>query len=102
MRAMGASAKSIMAIFMFQGLLVGVAGTLAGLISGLGLCYLLGKYKFISLPADVYYISRLPVLVEFGDVWLVALAAVVISFAATLYPSWHASRMNPVEAIRYE
>ncbi|MCD6562211.1 MAG: lipoprotein-releasing ABC transporter permease subunit [Deltaproteobacteria bacterium] len=102
LRAMGASAKSIMAIFMFQGLLVGVAGTLAGLISGLGLCYLLGKYKFISLPADVYYISKLPVLVEFGDVWLVALAAVVISFAATLYPSWHASRMNPVEAIRYE
>jgi len=102
LRAMGASAKSIMAIFMFQGLLVGVVGTLAGLISGLGLCHLLGKYKFISLPADVYYISKLPVRVEFGDVWLVALAAVVISFAATLYPSWHASRTNPVEAIRYE
>ena len=102
LRAMGASAKSIMAIFMFQGLLVGVVGTLAGLISGLGLCRLLGKYKFISLPADVYYISKLPVRVEFGDVCLVALAAVVISFAATLYPSWHASRTNPVEAIRYE
>jgi lipoprotein-releasing system permease protein len=99
---MGASAKSIMLIFMLQGLLVGLVGTLVGLVSGLGLCHLLAKYKFISLPSDVYYISTLPVRVEFGDVCFVALAAVVISFIATLYPSWHASKLNPVEAIRYE
>jgi len=102
LRAMGASAKSIMKIFMFQGLLVGVVGTLAGLASGLGICYVLGKYKFISLPSDVYYISTLPVQVEFVDIWFVSLAAVVISFLATIYPSWHASRINPVEALRYE
>ena len=102
LRAMGASAKSIMSVFMIQGLLVGVVGTLAGLGSGLGICYLLGKYKFISLPSDVYYISTLPVRVEFGDVWVVAVAAVVISFLATLYPSWYASRLNPVETLRYE
>jgi len=102
LRAMGASARSIMSIFMIQGLLVGIVGTLAGLASGLGLCHLLAKYKFISMPADVYYISTLPVRVELGDVGVVALAAVVVSFLATLYPSWHASKLNPVEALRYE
>ena len=102
LRAMGASARSIMTIFMFQGLLVGVVGTFAGLASGLGLCQLLAKYKFINLPADVYYISTLPVQVEVADVSFVAAAAVVISFLATLYPSWYASRLNPVESFRYE
>jgi lipoprotein-releasing system permease protein len=102
LRAMGASAKSIMTIFMVQGLLVGLVGTLAGLASGLGICHLLARYKFISLPSDVYYITTLPVRVEFWDVCLVSLSAVAISFLATIYPSWHASKLNPVEAIRYE
>ena len=102
LRAMGANAKSIMSIFMSQGLLVGLVGTLAGLGAGLGLCHLLGKYKFIKLPADIYYISTLPVKVEMADVAFVTVAAVLISFLATLYPSWHASRMSPVEALRYE
>lgn len=102
LRAMGASTKSIMSIFMLQGLLVGVVGTLAGLVSGLGICHALAKYKFISLPSDIYYISTLPVKVEFGDVWFVALAAIAISFLATLYPSLYASKLNPAEAFRYE
>jgi lipoprotein-releasing system permease protein len=102
LRAMGASARSIMSVFMIQGILVGLIGTISGVASGLGLCYLLAKYKFISLPSDVYYISTLPVRVELMDVWVVALAAVLISFAATIYPAWHASRLNPVEALRYE
>jgi len=102
LRAMGASAKSIMTIFMFQGLLVGVVGTIAGLACGLGICELLARYKFISLPSDVYYISTLPVQVEAADVSFVAGAAVIISFLATLYPSWYASRLNPVESLRYE
>ena len=102
LRAMGASSKSIMVVFLLQGLLVGVVGTLIGLASGLGLCHFLAKYKFIRLPADVYYISTLPVRVEVVDVWFVGLAAVAISFLATIYPSWHASRWNPVDALRYE
>ena len=102
LRAMGATARNIMAIFMLQGLLVGLTGTLAGLASGLGICHMLAKYKFIKLPSDIYYISTLPVRVEMPDVLFVTLAAVVISFLATIYPSWHASRLNPVEALRYE
>jgi lipoprotein-releasing system permease protein len=102
LRAMGATQKSIMTVFMLQGLLVGVVGTLVGLASGLGLCELLARYKFIELPSDVYYISTLPVRVEMWDVVLVIVAAMVISFLATLYPSWHASHLNPVESLRYE
>jgi lipoprotein-releasing system permease protein len=81
---------------------VGVIGTLSGLLSGLGLCHILAKYQFIDLPSDIYYISKLPVRVETLDVLFVTVSAVVISFLATIYPSWHASRLNPVEALRYE
>ncbi len=102
LRAMGATAKSVMAVFMLQGLLVGVVGTIAGLGSGLGICHLLAKYRFISLPADVYYFSTLPVRVEGWDVGFVAFSAVVISFLATIYPSWYAASLDPVEALRYE
>ncbi len=102
LRAMGANARSIMSVFMSQGLLVGLIGTLAGLLAGLGICRLLAKYKFIKLPSDIYYISTLPVRVELLDVIYVTTAAVLISFIATLYPSWHASRLNPAEALRYE
>jgi lipoprotein-releasing system permease protein len=102
LRAMGATSRNIMSIFMFQGLLVGLVGTLAGLAAGLGLCHLLARYQFIKLPSDVYYLSNLPVRVEMSDVLFVTLAAVVISFLATIYPSWHASKVNPVEALRYE
>ena len=102
LRAMGTSARSIMSIFILQGVFVGIVGTLSGLVSGLGICFILEKYKFITLPADVYYISALSVQIEFSDVFFVALSAVIICFFATLYPSWRASRLNPVDAIRYE
>jgi len=102
LRAMGATKKSIMSIFMFQGLLVGFTGTVAGLLSGLGICALLSKYKFIELPSDIYYISTLPVKVDPFDVLVVVIAAQVISFLTTIYPSWHASHLNPVETLRYE
>ena len=102
LRTMGASSKKIMRIFMIQGLLVGITGTIMGLVSGLGICLLLKKYKFINLPADVYYISKLPVHVELSDVLLICIAAIVISFLSTIYPARHASRLDPVDTLRYE
>ncbi len=102
LRIMGTSSRSIMCIFIFQGLFVGLVGTILGLMSGSFLCYLLARYEFIELPADVYYISTLPVRMEWLDVVSIVVAAIIISFLATVYPSWQASKVNPVEALRYE
>ena len=102
LRAMGATSRNIMKVFMLQGLLLGLVGTLAGLVSGLGICHLISRYIHIGIPTDFYGLSTLPVKIERLDVLFVAIAAVVISFLATIYPSWRAAKLNPVEALRYE
>jgi lipoprotein-releasing system permease protein len=102
LKAMGATARSIMRIFIFEGLIIGCVGTLIGLGGGYVVCTLLAKYQFITLPSDVYYISRLPVKMNILDFVLVAVSSLGISFLATLYPSWQASRLDPAEALRYE
>jgi lipoprotein-releasing system permease protein len=102
LKSMGATSKSILKIFIFEGLIIGVVGTMLGLLGGVTLCQLLKKYQFIRLPSDVYYISTFPVRMELLDIVLICSAAVVISFFATLYPSWQAARLNPAEALRYE
>ena len=102
LKSMGATGRSIMRIFVFEGLIIGIVGTFVGLVGGYFICLLLAKYQFISLPSDIYYISRLPVKMNGIDFFLVALAAIGISFLATLYPSWQASKLDPAEALRYE
>jgi lipoprotein-releasing system permease protein len=97
LKSMGATARSIMRIFIFEGLIIGCVGTLIGLGGGYVVCTLLAKYQFITLPSDVYYISRLPVKMNILDFVLVALSSLGISFLATLYPSWQASRLDPAE-----
>jgi lipoprotein-releasing system permease protein len=110
LRTLGASPSSIMAIFMVQGALSGVLGTLGGLGLGLLISYnvdvivpfiehLLGV-KF--LPGSVYLISHMPSDPQRGDIVPIALISLVLSLAATLYPSWRASRVQPAEALRYE
>ena len=101
LKAMGATDKSIKRIFIFKGMVIGVVGTTLGVCLGIILCELLEKYKFIELPGDVYYISTLPVRLELLDVSMIAAAAIFICFIATLYPAHQASKLNPVEAIRY-
>jgi lipoprotein-releasing system permease protein len=101
LKSMGATRQTIMRIFMLEGLIIGSIGTVLGLGLGFILTGLLKRYEFIKLPSDVYYISTLPVKIESLDVVLIAGATMIISFLATLYPSWQAARMDPVEAIRY-
>jgi lipoprotein-releasing system permease protein len=110
LRTLGASPQSIMGVFMVQGAMVGVIGTGAGLLLGLGIAFnidtlvpalerLLGAS---FLPQDIYLISRMPSDPQQADILPVAVISLVLSFLATIYPSWRASRVNPAEALRYE
>ncbi|MBW2165074.1 MAG: lipoprotein-releasing ABC transporter permease subunit [Deltaproteobacteria bacterium] len=101
LKAMGATNKSIRKIFVFKGIVIGSIGTFFGVCLGFILCTVLKYYQFIELPGDVYYITTLPVKLEFLDVVIIASAAMAISFLATLYPARQASKLDPVEAIRY-
>ena len=101
LKAMGAMDSSIRKIFIYKGMIIGAVGTLIGVCLGFIICKLLEKYKFIQLPGDVYYISTLPVRLEALDIFMIASAAMVICFLATLYPANQASKLNPIEAIRY-
>lgn len=102
LKSIGATNSSIMSIFTIEGILIGVFGTLLGAAGGLGICQLLARYKFIDLPRDIYYIDKLPVLVQQQDIVAIIAAAFVIAFLATLYPAHQASRLDVVEALRYE
>lgn len=110
LRTLGASPRSIMGVFMVQGATVGVIGTGAGLLLGLAIAFnidtlvpalerLLGAQ---FLPQDIYLINRMPSDPQRGDIVPIAVISLLLSFVATLYPSWRASRVNPAEALRYE
>ncbi len=101
LRSMGASSYGIMSIFTMEGTIIGSIGTVIGVALGLSVCAIIGTIE-IDLPADVYFINTLPVVVKRLDVVVVSLASLVISFAATLYPSWEACRTLPLDVIRYE
>ncbi len=102
LQAIGATHRGIRLIFTCQGLLIGLLGTAFGVAGGVGLCELLERYQFVRLPQEIYYIDRLPVAMRWTDVGAVVAAAVLISLMATVYPAWLASRLQPVEALRYE
>ncbi|MGV8074668.1 MAG: lipoprotein-releasing ABC transporter permease subunit [Syntrophobacteraceae bacterium] len=102
LKAMGATTARIRKIFVMEGFMIGISGTVLGLVLGTVLCGLLGKYKFIELPPTVYNISTLPVNLQTFDMFLIAFSAIAISLVATLYPSHKAAKLDPAEALRYE
>jgi lipoprotein-releasing system permease protein len=102
LKSMGATSMSIMRIFVYEGLIIGLTGTVIGVIGGLTLCKVLSKYQFIKLPSDVYPITTLPIKVLPMDVTLVALSAALITLLATIYPSLQASKIEPAAGLRYE
>jgi len=100
--SMGARRQQVRRIFIFQGMLIGVIGTILGLVVGYGISLAGAKYHFISLSAEVYAIDYVPFAPRLVDGALVAAVALLVSFIATLYPSWSAARVLPAESLRYE
>lgn len=110
LRTLGLTPAGVMQVFMVQGSLIGIFGTLAGLIGGITLTFnlerILGAIERVFnvklLPEDVYYITGLPTDMQTGDVVVITVVALLMSFLATLYPAWRAARTQPAEALRYE
>jgi lipoprotein-releasing system permease protein len=102
LKTMGASARSVMAIFMMQGLIIGIVGTAVGAAAGFVVSYVLDRYRLVRIPVDVYQVSYVPFRVLPLDFMLVIAGAILICFVATLYPSRQAARLDPAQSLRYE
>jgi lipoprotein-releasing system permease protein len=110
LKSMGATAQSIMKIFIIEGLIIGAVGTILGALAGLLAAINMEKISgyvervlgFEVFPRDVYYLDRFPSEVNPGDVIIIVIVALTLCFLAALYPSWKASKLDPAEALRYE
>jgi lipoprotein-releasing system permease protein len=102
LKTMGATNRSVAMIFVAKGMLIGTVGTVSGASIGFALCEALARWKFFDLPAGVFYVDTLPVRVVPGEFAMVAAAALAVCFGACLFPAWKASRVVPVDVLRYE
>ena len=102
LKTMGAGARSVTTIFMMQGLIIGLVGTTVGAGAGYAASYVLDRYKIVRVPVDVYQVSYVPFKLVPLDFAIVIVAAIVICFVATIYPSRQAAKLDPAQALRYE
>jgi lipoprotein-releasing system permease protein len=102
LKSMGATSGGVGRIFVFKGMIVGIVGTLIGNAAGYGACWLLKRYQFIELPKDVFYVNTVPVKMYPEYFAVVTVASLLICLLATVYPARQASRLAPVDVIRYE
>jgi len=101
LKAMGATPRQIRRIFWIEGSIIGGTGVVMGLVLGLVLCFVIWRFPIVELPADIYYLSRVPVSIQLWDVVAVIVMGVLLSLLATVYPAFRAAKVNPVEAIHY-
>ncbi len=102
LKSMGMTDRMILRIFMIQGLSIGVIGTTAGTVLGLVIAWALDTFEIIKIPAEVYFVEKLPVSIHAADVGMIVGVSLLIAFLATIYPALQASRLQPVRAIRHE
>jgi len=102
LRSLGASSRSITLVFMAEGVLIGLVGTVVGTVLGLTIGLVQDRYHLVKIPGDVYQLSELPMKMHPPEMILIAVAALGLSFLATIYPSRQAARLHPVDVLRYE
>jgi lipoprotein-releasing system permease protein len=102
LKGMGMTSGAILRIFMIQGLVIGVVGSLLGTAGGITLTWAIGRFELIKIPDQIYFVGSLPVAWDPGDLAVIVLATLLISFFATIYPALQAARLAPVDAIRHE
>ncbi len=100
LKAMGATNRQILRIFMLNGTIIGTMGTAFGVMGGIGLCLLLKRYKFIKIPKEVYYTDHIPILLYNSDVIIIAVSALIICILATIYPARQAAGIDPSKILR--
>jgi lipoprotein-releasing system permease protein len=102
LKTMGTSPRRISVVFMMQGTIIGLVGTITGAIVGVALCWVLTEYRLVPIPQDVYQVAYVPFIVEPQDFLAVVVSAIVICFLATIYPSRQAAKLDPIQALRFE
>jgi lipoprotein-releasing system permease protein len=102
LKTMGAGSRSVTAIFMVEGVIIGLLGTAVGALGGFVIATVVDRYELIRVPEDVYMVSHLPLTVLPSDLLLVVTMALLVCFVATIYPSRQAARLDPAQALRYE